>query len=811
MPPICDGVRVLELGAGSVPASLSGMVLADHGARVLKVEPPDGDRLRSSHPSAALVWDRGKESVVADLRTEDGQSAIRELARDADVVLEAFSPGRADAWGIGADTLRAGNPGLVYCAISGFGAHGPYAHLKGYEALVCAKAGVFSRGEFAPRRGPAMFPQNFGGFGAAMLAVSGVLAALVVRERTGRGQRVDTSLLQGLDPVDYFMTTIYQVAVRGGGAPPPLDAAATLSASRYSVLVCTRDGRFIQTSTLLPHQAIALSEAAGIGHILDDPKFKQLPMFETPEDAQEWEDLLWEAFRQRDLADWLPALEASEDIAFEVARWSEEGLDHPQITHNGDTITLTEPDLGAVRQIAPLGHFSETPASRPRPRPAIGVNNGPFAPRRRENPTADPWPEHPLAGVTIVEFGYFYAMPYGLTLAAALGARVVKLEDASGDPMRRSFGPELGAVKTMAAKESLSIDLSSAEGREIAGRLVDTADVFVTGFRSGVAERNGLGYEELSKRNPRLLYVHAAGYGTDGPYARRALYAQAAEALAGSFGRQVGAWLRPERNLDMSVIELQAVVAPRLAHIVDGDSNAALALLGALMLGLYHQQRTGSGQFLRTSMIAGNAYAYSDDFCSYPGKPAIPICDDESFGTSALYRLYEAAEGWVCLAVTTDREWRALVETIADPELADDPRFRSAGSRHDHDAELVDVLRKVFRTRAATAWETALTAAGVGCVDVFLEGYQAFVSTDAALRDAGTTVESDHPLLGPLVRFGPPIAFSETPWRLAPSCLRGEHNRALLTELGYEDTAIDDLVERNVLYPPDPLPTGDAS
>ena len=705
------------------------------------------------------------------------------------------------------------NPRLVYCAISGFGPDSAYAHLKGYEALVCAKAGLFSRGEFAPRRGPAMFPQNFGGFGAAMLAVGGVLAALLVRDRTGRGQRIDTSLLQGADPLDYFMTTIYQVAVRNGGAPPPLDTAATLGASRYGVLVATRDGRFIQTSTVLPHQAVALTEAAGISDILEDPKYARLPMFETADDAQEWEDLLWDAFRGRDLADWLPILESYDDIAFEVARWSEEGLDHPQIVHNGDAITVLDAEHGPARQVGPLGHFAATPAPLPRSAPALGANAGPFegASDAADAPRAPgpegPVPGHPLDGVTIVEFGYFYAMPYGTALAAALGARVVKLEDASGDPMRRSFGPELGSVKTCAGKESLSVDLSSDEGREIARRLIDRADVFVTGFRSGVAERNGLGYEELSARNPRLLYVHAAGYGTEGPYAKRALYAQAAQAIGGSFGRQVGAWIRPERNVEMSVIELQAVIAPRLAHIVDGDSNAALAVFGALMLGLYDQQRTGRGQFMRTSMIGGNALAYSDDFCTYEGKLPIAICDDEAFGVNALYRLYEATEGWICLAATTDREWRSLVSAIGEPGLAVDERFATGASRLEHDAQLVDVLRAVFRTRPAAEWESLLTDAGVGCVDVFLEGYQAFTSNDPALRAAGMTVETDHPLLGRLVRFGTPIRFSETPWRLAPSCLRGQHNRELLASLGYPDAEIDDLTERGVLFAPDPVPS----
>ena len=161
-------------------------------------------------------------------------------------------------------------------------------------------------------------------------------------------------------------------------------------------------------------------------------------------------------------------------------------------------------------------------------------------------------PAHPFAGITVVEFGYFYAMPYGATMLASLGARVIKLEDRNGDPHRTSFGPEVASNKTTAGKESISVDLRTPEGRAIAQELLATADVFLTGFRSGVAEKFGLGYEELRAINPRLLYVHAAGYGTDGPYAHRALYAQAAQAVGGSFGRQVGYWSDPANNVEMS-------------------------------------------------------------------------------------------------------------------------------------------------------------------------------------------------------------------------------------------------------------------
>src|SRR6476469_7254924 len=336
---ICEGLNVIELGAGSAASSIAGVILADAGARVVKVEPPEGDRLRTQVESAFLVWNRGKESVIADLRTAGGQSTVRELVKDADVVVEAFAPGRAAAWGIGADDLCALNPQLVHCSVTAFGATGPYAVIKGYDPLVCAKAGLFARGGYGHRDGPIPYPVHWPSYGAAMQSVAGVLAALLAREQTGRGQQVEATLLAGLDPIDYFVATIAQLMVKRG-EEPLLDARTAIGASRYGVLVATRDGRFIQTSTLLPHQGQALCDVAGIGDVVEDPRFANLPMFDNPEDAQDWEDMLWEAFRKEDLAHWLPLLEASPDVAFEVAVTSEEGLDHPQVMHNGDVVVI---------------------------------------------------------------------------------------------------------------------------------------------------------------------------------------------------------------------------------------------------------------------------------------------------------------------------------------------------------------------------------------------------------------------------------------------------------------------------------------
>ncbi|KAA0109973.1 CaiB/BaiF CoA-transferase family protein [Mycolicibacterium sp. P9-22] len=798
---ICQGLNVIEIGAGSAAASMAGMVLADAGARVIKVEPPEGDRLRATRPSGFLVWNRGKESVVCDLRVDAGRADLRALAADADVVLEGFEPGTTDRWGIGPDTLRSLNPQLVHCSFTGFGRTGPYAKLKGYDSLVAAKAGLWYRGAWGHRDGPIISPVAWGSYGCAMQGVSGILGALMVREKTGRGQVLDATLIAGLDALEYYVTTTVQLMAKRGDTPSA-DLRTLTGSSRYMVMVVTRDGHFIQTATLLPRQGWALNDVAELHDSASDPRFERLPMFDTADDAQAWEDQLLEAFRAKDLDYWLPRLEASPDVAFEVARTSEQGLDHPQIVHNGDSIVVQDPDVGPVRQVGPIGHFEHTPCQITRSAPAIGANNGPFVAQRRMYADA-PAPVHPFAGKTIVEFGYFYALPYATSVAASLGARVIKIEDANGDPSRQSFGNEVGSSKTLLGKESISVDLRTDEGREVAHRIIARADAFVTSFRSGVADRLGLGYEELLAQNPQLLYVHATGYGTDGPYAERAQYANTAQTVAGSFGRQVGYWSQPSMNEGMSVIELQAIVLPRLNQVIDGDANAALGLTAALSLGLYAQQHTDKGQFLRTSMIAGNAWAYSDDFCAYEGKTPVPLCDDDYFGTSALDRAYESADGsWVYLTVTTATEFDDLAKALDNVELSGDDRFATAGARRVNDGALASLLAAAFRNQPADQWESLLSDVGVGCVAVNMNGQPPFIAFDPVLRETGLTVAYEHPVFGEMVRAAPPVSFSETPGRVAPPPLRGQHNHAVLAELGYTPEQIDGLETRSVVIPP---------
>ncbi|MER5628402.1 CoA transferase [Streptosporangium sp. NPDC002544] len=808
--PILEGLTVLEFGAGSQPTALAGVLLADNGARVIKVEPPEGDRLRTSSPSAFLVFNRGKESVVADLRTPEGRERARSLAATADVLIEGFAPGVAEEFGIGYDDLRELNPGLVHCSITGFGSTGPYAGLKAYEHVVQAKAGTFTLGAggvFGYRPGPIFINAPIASTGAGHLAVSGIVAALVAREQSGRGQRVEATLLQGITPSDYFGTMEWQsnqgllptpqrAGSGSGGTKPP----ATVAASRYSYMPCTKDGRWVFFTALLPHQAAAVLRALGREHILAEPRFRDAPRFPTAEDAQAFEDEIWTAFRQRTFAEWDERLRAEPDVAYELARTSEEGLDHSQVRHNGEVVLVNDPRVGIVEQVGPLANFQATPARIIGSAPAVGQSR-PLPAEPAAARESGPSPEHPLAGFTVVEFGYFYAMPFGTALAASLGARVIKIEDRRGDPMRFSFGvPETGSAKTMEGKESISVDLRTPEGRQVVHDLVAKADAFVNGFRPGVAERQGVDYETLSKINPKLVYLHSAGYGTEGEFANRPIFAQCASSVAGAVHRQAGFWLDSALTEGMDVPELQAVILPRLRGYTDGDSNAALVTCTSLVLALYHKRRTGQGQFLSTSMLGGNLWAYADDAVRYEGKPEAPMTDADLHGLHALYRLYQAAEGWVFLAAPRQQEWETLARALDRSDLLEDPRFSTGEQRSANDDALIGELETVFRGRDAEEWESDLAPRGIACVAVFEDTNSAFTNTDPVLKETGLVAEVDHPLFGRILRHGLPVRLSETPGRLAGGCLVGQHTRAVLTELGYTAEQIAALEAKEAVF-----------
>ncbi len=653
---VLDGIRVVDLTSGPVGGTAT-MVLADYGADVVKVEPPAGDRFRTL--AASPMWLRGKRSVVLDLQGGDGRRRLRALVESADVLVVGGPPARALRWGVDAESALELQPSLVHCSITAWGAHGPYAGHPGYEGLVAARSGRMRAFERQLRReGPAYSAVLVASHAAAQGVVQGIAAALFARQRTGRGQRVESSLLQALMPYDLIEMLLVQLAERRGEPLPSLaDMGGDMPTLNYHPILAG-DGRWIQCGNLLEHLILAFLDAIGLlGELLDEERFRSPPGSWDAETVEVARDLILARVQEKTSTEWMEIFHRSGNVAAEPYLSTQEALHHPDLVANGEVIEILDPELGRVRQLGPIAKLSSTPASPGRPAPRVGEHGDDiFAEERRPpkfTPMAPAVAGRPLDGVLVLELATIIAAPLGTAMLADLGARVIRVETIGGDPYRHMLPGGMPAVKTTAGKESICLDLKSAEGRQIVQDLARRADILLHNYRPGVPERLGIGYDELRAQNPTLVWISANGYGPAGPSAKRPSTHPVPGAAMGGAAHQAGAALdKPCTRLE----EVREVSRQLMrANESNPDPNTSVVIASAALLGLLARERHGVGQSIYVNMLAANAYANGDDFLDYAGKQKRRAVDAELFGLGATYRLYPASSGWVFLALTTDR------------------------------------------------------------------------------------------------------------------------------------------------------------
>jgi crotonobetainyl-CoA:carnitine CoA-transferase CaiB-like acyl-CoA transferase len=834
MPGACTGLRVLDLSRGAAGA-LATMVLADFGADVIRVEGPGDDPVVDD--PAYLLLNRGKRSIGLDLHTPEGHAAFDRLLPAVDVVVEDWGPGRAARAGVGHDALAARNPALVSCSITAFGTTGPFADVPAEDALVMAKAGIFrdQPGWEQDGKRPVYRSAPDGSYFAAMLAVQGVLAALRARDLTGRGQLVETNMLQAITcrqnpQVRWLLREGEELPPdRATTAAPVPDAINPLAHHRdprevtvIGMLVECKDGRWIMHSLSEPHFFPAWISAIGFEWIWDDERFEGAPHRFPDDDAKaELVVRLQQRMREKTADEWIEAYLENGNVCADIIQTTQDALRHPQVRAIGGAVELDDPRVGPMLQVGPLARVPGAPAEVRGPAPVPRehtdeVLRADLAPVRLAPPTRTQL-AGPLDGVTIVEAAYYYATPFASALLAELGARVIKVEPVNGDPYRllgRGGGDPVEAlgqnnmVRAMQGKEDIALNLKDPRGREILHRLVAEADVFVHSFRGHVPEALGIDFETLRKVNPRLVYQYAASYGSTGPYRRQPAIDPVIAAFAGTTAYQTGEGNPPLRESG-------------------ADPVAAAGHAAALMLGLFAGRRTGEAQYVESAMILSNIYLNYEDALSYEGKRARPPVDPRQFGTGATHRLYECApQGpdappvpygnpdprWVMLSAGDDVSFARFCTVAARADLAADPRFATAAARARHDAELQTVLTSVFLTRPSHHWEASLLAEGVGCVRADLRSHFAFLYADEQARAIAMMTKVEHASLGGAYwRYSPVLRFSDTPSRALPFCDLGEHTRSLLAELGYDEAVIDRLGEDGVVGWPQDIPVASST
>jgi crotonobetainyl-CoA:carnitine CoA-transferase CaiB-like acyl-CoA transferase len=361
--------------------------------------------------------------------------------------------------------------------------------------------------------------------------------------------------------------------------------------------------------------------------------------------------------------------------------------------------------------------------------------------------------------------------------------------------------PEAAAIKVLQGKESVAVDLANDEGRQVAYDIIARADAVLQSYRAGAAERLGVDPDSLMQLNPNLVYLTSPGYGPGGPCGHRPAYAPTIAAGAGMGWRNAAGTIPEDPGMS---IEDMKVNSMRLRAASSGfghpDGFASLGVATALLLGLVARKRGAGGQTMNTSMLSTTAHALADDMIEYPGRRPAASAAPDFYGLNALYRLYEAADGWIFLAAPTEREWARFSSAIRDRvDVAQDPRFATVEHRRRHDDELAGLLGRLFLEGSARSWEQRLRANDVGCVEVSPGPFEEWLLDPDGGRASGFVTETTHPLIGHHPRLAPLVRLSRSATRAEPGCLVGQHTRSVLSELGYSAERINELAQRGVI------------
>jgi crotonobetainyl-CoA:carnitine CoA-transferase CaiB-like acyl-CoA transferase len=390
-------------------------------------------------------------------------------------------------------------------------------------------------------------------------------------------------------------------------------------------------------------------------------------------------------------------------------------------------------------------------------------------------PEAEVGTDLPLAGVRVVELGVWVAGPAAGALLADWGAEVVKLESPHGDPLRGMANPGMGRDVNPwfdadnRGKRSVALDLRYPDGRALADRLLERADIFLTNLQVGALRRLAMGPDTLRADHPRLIYCRVTGYGPYGADADRPSFD------GGAFWSR-GGFLATMHQPDCD---------PPMPRGGTGDHTTGLAAAGAIAAALFKRERTGRGSLIDVSLYRAGIYVMGWDIAGYLRNVRLAPQNGRRGATNVLNNMYVAGDGgWFYLTnLTADVHWPGFCAAIERPELQHDPRFADYRSRRQHGAELVDILDAVFQTRGRAEWGERFDAHGV----LWASGLTVpEISEDpqAAENHAWISV-SDR--TGSEVRMpAGPADFdgvNARPTTVGPE--HGEHTEEVLLELGY--------------------------
>jgi crotonobetainyl-CoA:carnitine CoA-transferase CaiB-like acyl-CoA transferase len=832
-----DGIRVIELA--DEQAEHCGLLLAGLGAEVVKIEPPGGsptrrigpfyeDREDPEHSLYFWQYNRGKRSLLLDLEAEDGRARLGRLLKAADVLLH--SGARVP------EELLTLNPRLITARMTPFGEEGPWAHYKGSDLVHLALGGVAMNCGYDPEPDgrydlPPIAPQMWQAYHIAgeQLAV-GILAALLERLRSGRGQQVSCAVHQAvstnteLDVITWTMRRAPLYRHTGRHADESRGGAPTIGNTKDGrwILTFPRDDRplldflrqrGVQTGSEQPAPSVyTAGEIPGSG-MISESAARNLELAHRLLKHYSYQRAPWREAQQAGLF-WAPLRKPQENLEDEhwLARGSFAEVEHPELGHGlpypvskwistetawqaGRRAPRLDEDTGL--QWTPAATVPEA-APAPAGEPSLSRRGKPFA----------------LEGVRILDFTWYLATAGGTRFLAALGADCIKVEwkahpdsrrgamapvggraarEAATGPLPGVSDPEMGGqfLNKNPGKQGLSLNVDHPKGLEIARRLVALSDVVAEGFSPGVMERWGLGYESLRSIKPDIIYVQQSGFGSRGTYGRFRTLGPVAAAFSGL--------------AEMSGLPEPAMPAAWGYSYLDwiGAYSFAQAVLAAL----YRHSQTGRGEWIDASQCESGLFLNGTALLDWAanGRPWSRIGNRSPFKPAAPHGIYRCRgeDRWLAVACFSEEEWRGLVAVAGNPGWAADPRFATLAGRLGSQDGLDAAVETWTCSEDPFELMDRLQAAGVPAG--VCQTAEDRCDRDPQLRALGWQTEVTGSQIGrwPIVEVAPEL--SRTPAfvggridRGAP--VYGEDNDYVLGELlGFSQAGIAGLAEEGVI------------
>ncbi len=786
-----SGLRVLDLSS-EIAGPYAGKLLVDGGANVTKVESASGDPLRRWTASDVRLADgedgalfrylnASKRSAVIDLEDSTGRSLFKRLAAVADLVIESLGPGRLESLGLSLEELQEHNPRLSLVSISAFGQSGPWASRPSTEFTLQAAVGSLGcRG--LPDREPVAAGGRFGEWVTGSFAALGGLAAVMSARVGGAGQSVDVSIFESML---LAMTLYHDLSGQWceGPAARSIDIPSIEPAADGWVGLCTITGQqWSDFCRMIGQEALA-----------EDPRY--LDGYRRMEQLEHMQAVIHAWTRQRSVDEIVELAALMRIPAAPLAN----GATVTKIDHFRERGVFVKGPDGLVQPRAPF-IFEKNPMRPVGLAPALGEHSAELeaearacAPRAAtaDGGGAPALAPLPLSGLRVVDLTAFWAGPIATCFLAAMGAEVIKVESIQRPDGMRFAGAKPGEQLwewspvfhgANPGKRDITLRLDSEQGRNLLLSLIEKADVVVDSYSPRVLENFSLGWDEIKRRNPKVIMMRMPAFGLDGPWRDRNGFAMTLEQASGL------AWVTGYDDLPL---------VPRGGCDPLGGMHAAFALLMALE----QRRRSGEGQLLEVPLVEVALNVAAEPLLEYSAYGELLGRQGNRGPYAAPQGLYRGSgdDDYVAVAVADDAQWLALCSLLGWSDWAENAELAVVTGRRERHDDIDARIEEWTRRLSAEAAAELLIAAGVSAAMV-VNAHAVMPNPQLEHRRFFQTLV--HPISGETRYPGFPMQFSAFGPKLhrSPPPTLGQHNPEVLAEeLGLSPRQIDELRRQEII------------